>query len=150
MSNQQSEPDATGAVKATATNARNWHSIVGPNGMCECGVRADGAVVNCADLLARRYSVEDIDEIVSGITAVVREADEGFQTTGGSSRHWARDWFLPLLYRHGWRLEREQVEGAADPRAELLAALRGVVRIADRQTPEFDAARAAIAKAEGK
>ena len=34
-------------------------------------------------------------------------------------------------------------------RDELLAALRGVVRIADRQTVEFDAARAAIAKAEG-
>lgn len=32
----------------------------------------------------------------------------------------------------------------------LLAALKGVVRVADRQTDEFDAARAAIAKAEGK
>ncbi len=30
---------------------RNWHSIVGPNGMCECGVKADGTVINCADLL---------------------------------------------------------------------------------------------------
>ena len=30
---------------------------------------------------------------------------------------------------------------------ELLAALRGVVRVADRATAEFDAARAAIAKA---
>lgn len=31
---------------------------------------------------------------------------------------------------------------------ELLAALRGVVRVADRKTPEFDAARAAIANTE--
>lgn len=31
----------------------------------------------------------------------------------------------------------------------LLAALKGVLRVADRQTDEFDAARAAIAKAEG-
>lgn len=33
---------------------------------------------------------------------------------------------------------------------ELLEALKGVVRVADRNTVEFDAARAAIAKAEGK
>lgn len=32
---------------------------------------------------------------------------------------------------------------------ELLEALKGVVRIADRKTVEFDAARAAIAKADG-
>lgn len=31
---------------------------------------------------------------------------------------------------------------------ELLAALKGVLRVADRQTDEFDAARAAITKAE--
>ena len=33
--------------------------------------------------------------------------------------------------------------------ADLVAALKGVVRVADRQTDEFDAARAAIAKATG-
>lgn len=33
---------------------------------------------------------------------------------------------------------------------DLLAALKGVLRVADRATDEFDAARAAIAKAEGK
>lgn len=32
---------------------------------------------------------------------------------------------------------------------ELLAALQGVLRVADRATDEFDAARAAIAKATG-
>jgi hypothetical protein len=32
---------------------------------------------------------------------------------------------------------------------DLLAALKGVLRVADRATDEFDAARAAIAKAEG-
>ena len=34
--------------------------------------------------------------------------------------------------------------------AELLDALKGVVRVADRATSEFDAARAAIAKATGQ
>mgnify|MGYP007071688932 CR=1 FL=1 len=33
---------------------------------------------------------------------------------------------------------------------ELVAALRGVIAVADRKTVEFDAARAAIAKAEGE
>ena len=33
---------------------------------------------------------------------------------------------------------------------ELAAALKGVIRVADRKTDEFDAARAAIAKAEGE
>ena len=33
---------------------------------------------------------------------------------------------------------------------ELLAALKGAVAVADRRTDEFDAARAAIAKAEGQ
>lgn len=33
---------------------------------------------------------------------------------------------------------------------DLLEALKGVLRVADRATTEFDAARAAIAKAEGK
>jgi hypothetical protein len=33
--------------------------------------------------------------------------------------------------------------------AELLAALKGVLAVADRKTDEFDAARAAIARAEG-
>ena len=94
---------------------RNWHSIIGPNGMCECGVDEAGLVTHCADLLAKRYSVEDIDEIVGAITAVVREADEGFQQSGGSSRHWARDWFLPLLYRRGWRLEKAASSDAVDP-----------------------------------
>jgi hypothetical protein len=33
---------------------------------------------------------------------------------------------------------------------DLLAALEGVLRVADRQTAEFEAARAAIAKAKGE
>lgn len=37
-----------------------------------------------------------------------------------------------------------------DQREELLSALKGVVRVADRATVEFDAARSAIAKAESK
>jgi hypothetical protein len=39
-------------------------------------------------------------------------------------------------------------ETANEQRGELLAVLKGVVRVADRKTAEFAAARAAIAKAE--
>jgi hypothetical protein len=41
-----------------------------------------------------------------------------------------------------------RAEAAATERDELIAALRGVVRVADRRTDEFDRARAALAKAD--
>lgn len=48
-------------------------------------------------------------------------------------------------------MQQAYLKGKADAAApELLEALKGVVRIADRKTVEFDAAHAAIAKAEGK
>lgn len=113
-------------------------------------------------------------EMVTAITAVVREADRTFERVGGSSRHWARDCFLPLLNKAGMQIARGPTliapcsasfasHDAAmahiaecdictpkDECDELLTALKGVVRVADRKTDEFDAARAAIAKAEGR
>lgn len=47
------------------------------------------------------------------------------------------------------RAEKEQ-KRRANCFPELLTALQGVVRVADRATDEFDAARAAIAKALGE
>jgi len=53
------------------------------------------------------------------------------------------DWDLLGPVTHDdWKL------AAAAP--ELLEALKGVVRVADRATDEFDAARAAISKATGE
>jgi hypothetical protein len=43
-------------------------------------------------------------QTVAAITAIVREADESFQKSGGSSRHWVRDCFLPRLNAHGYRI----------------------------------------------
>jgi hypothetical protein len=40
-------------------------------------------------------------EIVNRVTAAVREADEAFKKTGGGSRHWVRECFLPSLEKHG-------------------------------------------------
>ena len=39
--------------------------------------------------------------LIDEITAAVREADEGFKKTGGSSRHWVEDWFMPMLKKRG-------------------------------------------------
>lgn len=48
---------------------------------------------------------EDVDgenaDYVNRITAVVRESDRMFTDMGGTSRHWVRDVFLPLLNRSG-------------------------------------------------
>lgn len=43
------------------------------------------------------YTGEDI----SDITAIMREADLMFQKTGGSTRHYIRDVFLPMLKEKG-------------------------------------------------
>ena len=60
---------------------------------------------------------------------------------------------VDLLECAGWKGYAQAVrETAAEAaqRHELLAVLKGVVRVADRKTAEFDAARAAIAKAEAR
>jgi hypothetical protein len=46
-------------------------------------------------------------------------------------------------------VEIERRRGTWGQRHELLAALKGVVRVADRKAAEFDTARAVIAKVEG-
>lgn len=57
-----------------------------------------------------------------------------------------------LCTRYPWKEREDEMRAngnlfAAAP--DLLAALRGVLRVADRATDEFDAARAAIFKATG-
>jgi hypothetical protein len=53
----------------------------------------------------------------------------------------------PVIYHKGCEQAANARLIAAAP--DLLAALKAVVRVADRKTVEFDAARAAIAKATG-
>ena len=43
----------------------------------------------------------DCHHCIEAVTAVVREADRLFESVGGSSRHWVRDCFLPLLEKNG-------------------------------------------------
>jgi hypothetical protein len=51
-------------------------------------------------------------EIVNALTAICREADRNFERVGGSSRHWVRDCFLPLLNAKGWQMSRVALAGA--------------------------------------
>ena len=50
----------------------------------------------------------DKAELVAKVTRAVREADREFEDTGGSSRHWVRDNFLPALERHGLKIEEQE------------------------------------------
>ena len=50
------------------------------------------------------YYDED-PEIVRRLTAAMREADRAFERTGGSTRHHVRDCLLPILNKHGLRIE---------------------------------------------
>jgi len=58
----------------------------------------------------RAKDVETVEQsedagIVAAVTAIVREADQLFERVGGSSRHWVRDCFLPLLNKEGFSIQ---------------------------------------------
>jgi hypothetical protein len=58
--------------------------------------------------------------------------------------------YVAIIKDFGWDAPYQANGRLIAAAPDLLDALKGVVRIADRQTVEFDAARAAIAKAEGR
>ena len=43
-------------------------------------------------------------DLVKEITSVVREADAQFRELGGSTRHWVRDLFLPIMEERGHKI----------------------------------------------
>lgn len=63
----------------TEKTDRNFHAIEGPNGMCACGVKADGTMVTCAALLeayvqerilalaGAPVNEEEIDDVICAI-----------------------------------------------------------------------------------
>jgi hypothetical protein len=68
---------------------------------------------------------EDSD-VVTRLTAIVREADQEFQRVGGSSRDWVRDCFLPLLNQAGYGIAVTPVAPPEAPGAaeDRIAAIR--------------------------
>lgn len=66
----------------------NWHAIVGPSGMCECGVRDDGSVVTCGDLLQQEKQSER-DAIVVRLASFCKHKPgcaSGWRASTGSSQ----------------------------------------------------------------
>ncbi len=59
-------------------------------------------VVPPRDDEARIERAARADEAVDVVTRVCREADSWFVADGGSTRHWARDHFLPALRAEGY------------------------------------------------
>lgn len=63
--------------------------------------------------------MEDQIEFLSGddfgaVVNVTRIADRGFQTEGGSTRHWLRDHFLPELDAAGFRIVKKEELSASE------------------------------------
>lgn len=80
------------------------------------------------------------------------EADELYETLVGEIRHFENydEFFAPTEIPDLLIGCAAEITSLRDQRAEMLAALKGVLAVADRKTDEFDAARAAVAKAEGR
>lgn len=49
-----------------------------------------------------------IDDNVREVTAIMREADKVFENVGGSTRHYVRDVFMPLLNKNGYHFVKLQ------------------------------------------
>lgn len=49
-------------------------------------------------------------EIIRRLTAAMREADRMHEKTGGSTRHHVRECLLPILDRHGLKIECTDIE----------------------------------------
>ena len=47
------------------------------------------------------------NEMINKLTMIVREADDVFDKVGGSSRHWVRDCFVPLLENAGMQVVKQ-------------------------------------------
>lgn len=77
--------------------------------------------------------IEDRDKIVSYLASMADAFDKA----------------APEHFSHFWYGSEKPKEDYKQQRDECVAALKAVVRVADRATVEFDAARAAIARCEG-
>ena len=61
------------------------------------------------------------DPSVEEITRIVRDADQDFEGSGGSTRHWVRDCFLPALEKSGLRIVGAPAPASAQGVAVALA-----------------------------
>lgn len=110
------------------------------------GGTADGSRVNICSLDRddivlctpgeAKVLIEDRDKIVSYLASMADAFDKA------APEHFSHFWY-------GSEKPKEDYATLKAQRDECVAALKGVIRVADRATVEFDAARAAIARCEG-
>lgn len=78
----------------------NFHAIEGPNGMCRCGVLADGTVETCGDLL-RQYVQAQVRAIWQPIaTAPKMQTILLFAVTDRAEDGTSRNWKMATGYWH--------------------------------------------------
>lgn len=77
---------------------------------------------SAAERIAKPSQDELSDNDLMVLTTIVREADEVFQRVGGSSRHWVRDCFWPILNRDGLTLVRKSDTTALEAEVTALRA----------------------------
>lgn len=85
-------------------------------------------------------TILSVDDILKRLDSFIEHNDVG--------TIFPENFFISI--KHWFEIAGPDIWTLAKERDELLLALRGVVRVADRKTVEFDAARAAIAKSGGK
>lgn len=91
-----------------------------------------------SDYLAQQKAPEqDCDvPLIDDITRIVREADDVFKKIGGSSRHWTRDCFLPLLNKSGFIIQRPDNNPHNDEPAKFIPELSSLLN----KKPAWEAA----------
>ena len=60
--------------------------------------------------IKRQIARSEESNLVAKITLVVRKADQAFEISGGSTRHWVRDCFLPALKEAGLWIAKSVTE----------------------------------------
>lgn len=71
----------------------------------EADNRVGARTVNRSVASDELRDAEQDDDIVRRMSAAMREADETFERVGGSTRHHVRDCLLPVLAKHGLRIQ---------------------------------------------
>lgn len=56
--------------------------------------------------MAKEQEYPSVD-LIADITAIMRDADKAFETRGGSTRHYIRDVFIPMLEEKGFRFTQK-------------------------------------------
>jgi len=57
-------------------------------------------------------------ELVRSVVRAVQEADKAFEKSGGGTKHWVRDWFLPILAKHSLKIKKIKKKPKPKPKKD--------------------------------